>query len=81
MPIEIDVSKLKSEMREKMKEFIEKKLSVSLEAKGDRLIFPESSSISRTKARDVCRWFIGREGLDYRVISSESGLVIRQTKS
>lgn len=83
MVIEIDVSKLKSESREKMKEFLEKKLSVSLEAKGDRLVFPDSANISRTKIRKACRWFIGKVGLkdDYRVVSSEDGIAIRQTKS
>ncbi len=83
MPVEIDISKLKSEAREEMKEFLEKKLSVSLEAKGDRLVFPESAKISRTRVRKACRWFVGKGELkkDYRVVSSESGIVIRQIKS
>ena len=83
MPVEIDVSQLKSENREKMKDFIEKKLRISIEVKGDRLIFPESPNISKTTARKTCRWFVGKEGLDedYRVLSSESGIAIKRLKS
>jgi hypothetical protein len=79
--VEIDVSQLKSENREKMKDFIEKKLRISIEVKGDRLIFPESPNISKTTARKTCRWFVGKEGLDYRVLSSESGIAIKRLKS
>lgn len=79
--MEIDVSQLKSENREKMKDFIEKKLRISIEVKGDRLIFPESPNISKTTARKTCRWFVGKEGLDYRVLSSESGIAIKRLKS
>jgi len=81
LPVEIDVSQLKSENREKMKDFIEKKLRISIEVKGDRLIFPESPNISKTTARKTCRWFVGKEGLDYRVLSSESGIAIKRLKS
>ncbi|MBO3802754.1 MAG: hypothetical protein JTT11_02600 [Candidatus Brockarchaeota archaeon] len=81
MPIEIDVSKLKSESRERMKEFLERKLSASLEAKGDRLVLPESAGASRTKVRKACRWFVGKELKGgFRVVSSESGVSIRQVK-
>ena len=78
MPVEIDMSKLKSETREKLKDYLERKLSISLEAKGDRLVFSEPSKISKTKIRKTCRWFVGKENLknEYKVISSEERVVI-----
>jgi len=83
MPVEIDVSQLKGENREKMKDFLEKKLAVSLEVKGDKFVFPESTNMSRTTARKACRWFVGRGDLggDYRVLSSEGGIVVKRLKS
>jgi len=83
MPVEIDVSQLKSENREKMKDFIEKKLAVSLEVKGDRFVFPKSPNVSKTTARKACRWFVGKGDLegDYRVLSSDSGIVVKRLKS
>jgi len=83
MPVEIDVSQLKSENREKMKDFLERKLAISLEVKGDRFILPESANVSRTTARKACRWFVGRGDLDgdYRVLSSEVGIVVKRLKS
>jgi hypothetical protein len=81
MPVEVDVSQLKGENREKMKDFLERKLGISLEVKGDRLIFPETIR-SRTQARKACRWFIGSGDLkgDYRILSSEGGIVVKQIK-
>lgn len=83
MPVEIDVSQLKSENREKMKDFLERKLAISLEVKGDRFVLPESPNVSRTTARKACRWFVGKGDLDgdYRVLSSEGGIVVKRLKS
>jgi hypothetical protein len=83
MSVEIDASQLKGENRERMKDFLEKKLGVTIEVKGDRLILPESPKVSKTMARKACRWFVGREGLreDYRALSSENGVAIKRLKS